>query len=109
MPDHAILLAGFSFGAYVALRAAQSLSIKQLITVAPPVNIFDFDDLQAPVAPWLVVQGRDDEIVDVAAVFQWLEGFANVECLSLDQAGHFFHGQLNLLQRQIMHYFAAND
>jgi alpha/beta superfamily hydrolase len=39
-PGRALVIAGFSFGAWVALRAAQQLPVARLITVAPPVGRF---------------------------------------------------------------------
>jgi alpha/beta superfamily hydrolase len=84
-PGRRLMLAGFSFGAFVAL----------LITVAPPVDRFDFSGLAAPRAPWLVVQGDADDIVDPQRVLEWVRGFTPAPHLVVvPGVGHFFHGHL---------------
>ena len=106
LPDHRLWLSGFSFGAYIALKAAQVLNPARLITVAPPVNIFDFSSLKAPDSPWLLVQGDADEIVDAQLVQQWALQFNQVDMINLHGAGHFFHGRLNELQKVISEHLA---
>lgn len=102
LPGYQLWLAGFSFGAYICMKAAQTIRVDQLITVAPPVNIFDFSKLLAPASPWLVIQGDADEIVDVQQVNNWLKSFESVELAMLEGAGHFFHARLNDLQKTIL-------
>jgi uncharacterized protein len=62
-PDRPLWLGGFSFGGYVALRAAERWPLRQLITVAPSVNLFARDPLPEVRCDWLLVQGDQDEIV----------------------------------------------
>jgi hypothetical protein len=90
---------GFSFGSYVALRLAAMRDAKLLVTVAPPVQRFDFSRLVAPRCPWLVVQGDADEFVDHETVLGWtrsLEPAPDVRILA--GAEHFFHGRLTELR-----------
>lgn len=93
-------IAGFSFGSFVALRAAQSAAPGLLVTVAPPVGRWDFTGLVAPAAPWLIVQGDRDELVDVEAVRGFVRSFAprppSLEVMT--GAEHFFHGRLHELR-----------
>src|SRR5678816_1332155 len=50
-------LAGFSFGAAVALQAAPRLAPERLVTVAPPVARLGLDGMPPrPAADWLIVQ-----------------------------------------------------
>ena len=92
-------LAGFSFGAYISLQVAHEYPIEQLITVAPPINFFSFDDLSAPACPWLLVQGEADEIVPAGRVLAWAaEQQPLPAILRMPGVGHFFHGQLNALR-----------
>lgn len=98
-PGSRIWLAGFSFGAYVALRAVQQRSVAQLVTVAPPVGNFDFSAIKQVSCPWLVIQGDRDEIVDPEGVYAWLQQFSPPpQLIRFPQTGHFFHGQLGELQ-----------
>ena len=50
-PAAQLLIAGFSFGAYVATQLATQLPVRQLITIAPPVQRFDFSTLAVPQCP----------------------------------------------------------
>ena len=98
-PGAPIWLAGFSFGAYVALRAAATAQVYGLITLAPAVHLYDFSTLTLPQCPWLLIQGEADEVVPVEAVHDWLSGIApQPQTLFLPDVGHFFHGHLNDLR-----------
>ena len=101
-PHDALWLAGFSFGSYVALRAAERLSLKQLIKIAPAVTMRNFAQLRAPGCPWLVIQGEADEVVDPAAVYAYVAIHDPAPTLvRMPEAGHFFHRRLIEL-RQIV-------
>lgn len=94
-PAHRLWLAGFSFGAYVSLRAAGELQPAVLISIAPPAGRWDFAGIDLPTMPWLVIQGEDDEIVDPQAVYAWLENTnAQAELVKMPDTSHFFHRKL---------------
>lgn len=94
-PGMPLWLAGFSFGAYIALRAAARTPVSGLITVAPAVHLYDFAALTMPQCPWLLIQGEADEIVPVESVRDWLSGVRPPpQTLFLPGVGHFFHGRL---------------
>ncbi|WP_337243370.1 alpha/beta fold hydrolase [Luteimonas sp. gir] len=94
-PGDALWLAGFSFGAYVSLRASADLKPDLLISVAPPAGRWDFDRIVLPDCPWLVIQGEADEIVDPEAVYRWLEERdAQAELVRMPDTGHFFHRRM---------------
>lgn len=98
-PDLPLWLGGFSFGSYVALRGAARLAPALLVTVAPPVGRWDFSAIAAPICPWLVVQGSEDELVPAAGVVAWAQALQPaVRIAMLDGATHFFHGRLHELQ-----------
>ena len=102
-PDRDLVLAGFSFGAYIALRLAQRRQAHRLITVAPPVQMFDFTTLRSPSCPWLVIQGDADDIVDAEDVKRWCETRDPVPRLAMmPGAGHFFHGRLKELRDTVV-------
>jgi len=94
-PDDAVWLAGFSFGAYVALRIAHEAGVAGLVTVAPAVHLYDFSAPIPPDCPWLLIQGEADEVVPVAEVRRWLSGLARPpQAVFLPGVGHFFHQRL---------------
>jgi alpha/beta superfamily hydrolase len=107
-PQDELWLAGFSFGAYVALRAAQQYPVARLVTVAPAVHLYDdLAGYQAPAIPWLLVQGAADEVVDPSAVLGWVESLAcRPEVVLLDGVGHFFHQCLPELQNVVAAHLA---
>lgn len=102
-------LAGFSFGAAVALQAAQAASPAALVTVAPPVGRIIVTPVLRPNCPWLVVQGDRDELVDVASVRRWVAGFdAPPTLVELAGAEHFFHGRLSELRDAVIAFLSGN-
>ena len=108
-PGDALWLAGFSFGSYVTLRAAQSLPLRQLISVAPPVSRWHFTTLLAPACPWLVIQGETDELVDPAAVYAFVAAQEHPPTLvRMPDTGHFFHRRLMDLRGAIKNAVRTN-
>jgi alpha/beta superfamily hydrolase len=93
--DMPVILAGFSFGSFVALKAAIKTQTKALITVAPPVRMFDFENLQAIDCPWLLIQGDEDEVVDINSVINWVRTLQRPPQMEIiNDCSHFFHGKL---------------
>lgn len=109
-PRLPLYVAGFSFGAMVALRAAGARAAAGrpaagLVTVAPAVDRFDFD-FHHPSCPWLVVQGEDDDVVAADAVRRWCGRIEPAPSLELwSGTGHYFHGRLNDLARAVAEHF----
>lgn len=102
-PGRRLILAGFSFGAFVALRLALAREMARLITVAPPVGRFDFSELRAPACPWLVVQGDADDVVDPSTVIAWvMRQDPKPELRVVPGVGHFFHGHLAELRDAVI-------
>jgi len=97
-------LAGFSFGAYVAIRLAASAGselprIGRLVSVAPPVQRFALPASLQIDCPWLIVQGDQDDLVDVHAVRRWsAERVPAPRLVVLAGVDHFFHGRLHELK-----------
>ena len=88
-------LAGFSFGSFVSAISAQELKAAQLISIAPAVTRFDFNQHAKPTCPWTIVMGDADEVVEPQAVFDWAKTLpSNAQLLKMAGAGHFFHGRL---------------
>jgi alpha/beta superfamily hydrolase len=110
-PGRRLVIAGFSFGAYVAMRLAQLKEAANLITISPPVAMFDFSGMRVS-CPWLVVQGDADDVVDPRAVIDWVSGYAGhahttreatlePRLVVMRGVGHFYHGRLKELQGTI--------
>lgn len=104
-PDAALWLAGFSFGSYVALRAAPVVQPALMLSIAPPVGrSWDFSQITPPNCPWLVIQGDADEIVDPQAVYAWVATLPDPpEVVRMPDTSHFFHRKLIDLRGAIRH------
>ncbi len=101
-PDQPLWLGGFSFGGYVALRAASQRPIARLITIAPAVSMFDTEPLQIPDCPWLLVQGDADDTVPHQKVLDWIATLDKPpRTIFLKGVEHFFHGQLVALRKTL--------
>lgn len=99
-PRDSLFLAGFSFGAYVALRAAAQRRPAHLLSIAPPVHMYDFAALPHPQCPWWVIQGEADEVVDAQAVTAWAATLDPApQLVRLPGVSHFFHQRLNDLRQ----------
>ncbi|HKQ31157.1 MAG TPA: alpha/beta fold hydrolase [Burkholderiales bacterium] len=103
-PNDQLWLAGFSFGGYVAARAAQQQPVSQLVTIAPAVNMYYFKSVQSPPnVPWLVIHGDADDLVPFAAIQEWVKRMQPPPTLViLKEAEHFFHGRLQDLRHVIV-------
>ncbi len=101
-PGAPLWLSGFSFGAYVVMRAHSRLGPQRLLLVAPPVSLFEFDSLPPVSVPWLIVQGGRDEIVKPLAVQEWVSRQPHPPLFRfMNDADHFFHGRMNRLRRAV--------
>ena len=96
------MLAGFSFGAYVASHAAQRLDDvrkpRRMVLVGPSTQ----RQAMAPVPPdTLVIHGETDDVVPLAATFDWARP-QSLPVIVFPGVGHFFHGQLGLLKNTVV-------
>ena len=99
---------GFSFGGFVAYRLATLRNASALVTVAPPVQRFDFTRLPVPGCPWYVAQGDADDLVDHERVLAWTRTVnPPPEVRILAGAEHFFHGRLTELRSLLGGWLAA--
>ena len=109
-PGLPLWLGGFSFGAYVALRAQTERPIERLVTVAPAVMRFAPAPVTPPTASWLLVQGDADDVVPPDEVLDWARGLSSPPRLAvLPGAGHFFHGRLNDLRAAVVGAFRSSE
>jgi hypothetical protein len=98
-PGRSLVVAGFSFGGYVAWRLALQRAARCLITVAPAIQLMEGAPSAAPPCPWVIVQGESDDVVDPAAVIGWVEELnPKPRLVLLPGVGHFFHGRLRELR-----------
>ena len=95
-----VLLAGFSFGAYVQTRVVRRLTAERLALIAPAVNRFD---AEAVPEDTLLVHGDADDVVPLAAVLAWARP-QSLPIVVIPGGEHFFHGRLGQLQKIVTHW-----
>jgi uncharacterized protein len=102
LPGLPLVLAGFSFGGFVAAQAASRLPIQEaaqrLVLVGPAVQNFTVPQVPGDT---LVVHGESDEVVPLSAVFDWARP-QHLPVTVIPGAVHFFHGQLAVLKQIVV-------
>ena len=109
-----VILAGFSFGAYVQAKVGQDLAelgapVKWLILVGTASGLIEgarHYQTGAVEPNTLVIHGSQDETVPLENVLKWAEPL-NVPVVLVPGADHFFHGKLNLLRDIILRAYRA--
>jgi alpha/beta superfamily hydrolase len=96
------MLAGFSFGAYVASQAAARLpddaKPQRMVLVGPSTQKQQMANVPADT---IVVHGEADDVVPLTATFDWARP-QSLPVIVLPGVGHFFHGQLTLLKNVLV-------
>jgi len=93
-----VLLAGFSFGSFVQTRVARRIVAERLVLIGPAVNRFAAETVADNT---LVIHGEHDDVVPLAAVFDWARP-QNLPVVVVPGGDHFFHGRLDLLARLVL-------
>ena len=91
------VLAGFSFGSFVAASAAEQLDPRYLVLIAPAVGRFPVGTVQKDT---LVIHGEEDDVVLLSDVFDWARP-QQLPVVVFPGTGHFFHGVLIELQNLV--------
>ncbi len=97
-----LVLAGFSFGAYVACLAASRLPLadkpQRMVLVGPSTQKQPMEPVPADT---LVIHGEADDVVPLSATLDWARPQA-LPVIVFPGVGHFFHGQLALLKTVVV-------
>ena len=98
-----LLVAGFSFGCWVGLRAGcEDARVEKLIGIGAPVNNSDFSYLRTCVKPKLFVHGSNDEHGDVEKVRQMAASLPGEnEVVVVEGVDHFFTGKIEELGKAV--------
>jgi len=105
-PGLPVILGGFSFGAFVALRVATiDDRVQAMIGLAVPARMFEGEYLQGSHKPKLIIQGTKDELAPYALASQWFEQVpAPKSLVAVQGAEHFFQGHLDEIQAIIVSF-----
>ena len=110
-PDGALAIAGFSFGAFVAINALQTLwdarEVRQIALVGASVARVVPPPLPADALErTLAVHGEADDTVALSALMDWARP-QSLPVTVVPGGGHFFHGQLPLLKNLVARHLRA--
>lgn len=103
-------LAGFSFGSFVAARAARTLAaqhepVRHLVLVGSAAGKWPMPPVRHDT---LVIHGERDETISLADVFDWARP-QELPVVVLPGADHFFHRRLGPLKQLVMRHVLAAD
>jgi alpha/beta superfamily hydrolase len=104
-----LLVAGFSFGCWVGLRAGcEDARVEKLIGIGAPVNSSDFSYLSKCAKPKLFVHGANDEFGDVERVRRMVASLPGENELTVvDGVDHFFTGRIEELGKAMRDWLEA--
>jgi alpha/beta superfamily hydrolase len=107
-PGATIWVAGFSFGAAVALRSGcADESVRALIAVGAPVSKYDLPEARSCAKPKLFVQGELDEFGSPGDLKRFVDSVqGRNELKIIDGADHFFEGHLPELYETVSSFIA---
>jgi hypothetical protein len=109
----ACYIAGFSFGAWIAMQLLMRRpEIGGFIAVAPPANIYDFSFLAPCPASGLVIHGSKDDVVPAEAVAKLVHKLSSQRDIQIDSrtiegASHFFYEHMDDLTDVLDEYVAG--
>ncbi len=108
-PGLPIWLAGFSFGAALAIRAAVKLDAAGLVSIASAAFRFADTEPVQPTCPWLIVHGEEDELADINETIEWVNSMEpGPELCVFPDTTHFFHGKLVKLREVVKSFVDKN-
>jgi alpha/beta superfamily hydrolase len=104
------VLAGFSFGGFVASRLAARAdaagdAFSLVVLVAPAVGRFEVGTVRPST---VVIHGEDDDVVPLRLVLDWARP-QELPVSLVPGTGHFFHGRLPVLARLVRRALASAD
>ncbi len=110
-PSGPLVLAGFSFGAFVTshvLASAQAhRDVRHVVLVGTAASRFQVATIAPELhARTLVVHGEADDTVPLASVMDWARP-QTLPVTVVPGGGHFFHGQLPLLRELVCRHLRA--
>ena len=112
--DLPVIVAGFSFGAFVATRVADTLAaqgrpVAGMVLVGLATGSIEGIRHYEP-GPVrddaLVIHGQDDEVVPLTSVLAWAAP-QHLAVSVIGDTGHFFHGKLHMLRVLVERWWRA--
>ncbi|KAF8818437.1 alpha/beta hydrolase [Rickettsia endosymbiont of Cardiosporidium cionae] len=102
-----VLIAGFSFGAWVAMQLIMRRpEIQHFIAIAPPVDKYDFTFLNPCPVSGLIIQGDLDSVVSENSVYNLSnklikQNNIDIEYRVIPGADHFFRNKIDIFNQEL--------
>ncbi|MEM7071653.1 MAG: alpha/beta hydrolase [Pseudomonadota bacterium] len=103
-------IAGFSFGAWIAMQVLMRRpDLQAFVAIAPPANLYDFSFLVPCPTSGLIVQGKEDKIVPAEVQGDLLNRLRNqrditIKYEEIEGADHFFSNRMVDLHQIVSAY-----
>jgi hypothetical protein len=107
-------IAGFSFGAWLALQLLMRRpEISSFVAISPPASLYDFSFLAPCPSSGLIIQGTEDKIVQEEIVTELVEKLnkqnsINIDYKKINGADHFYSKSLDDIHNKIKKYIEKN-
>jgi len=107
-------IAGFSFGAWLALQLLMRRpEISGFVAISPPASLYDFSFLAPCPSSGLIIQGTEDKIVQEEIVTELVEKLnkqnsINIDYKKINGADHFYSKSLDDIHNKIKKYIKKN-
>lgn len=108
-------VAGFSFGAWIAMQLLMRRpEIDGFVAVSPPANMYDFTFLAPCPVSGLFIQGDKDEIVTPSSVHTLAKTLTEQRNITITEkvvpgAGHFFEDDLKTVMTHTQNYISGTQ
>ncbi|MBF13220.1 MAG: alpha/beta hydrolase [Legionellales bacterium] len=99
-PGLPLIICGFSFGGYIAIKASLQLKTSLIIAIAPAIERYT-DCPNQVTAPLILVQGLRDDIISIQDVDAWFQQITQTKYKIEIDCGHFFHGKVIELREKL--------
>lgn len=106
-PGQPFILAGFSFGSYIATQLAKRLTneaLRGLLLISPPVKRehFSFQLLNSLNLPKAIIQGTQDDVCPHSDLLPQFDKWCEPKALFLtDKANHYYDKMMLVLTEQV--------
>lgn len=104
-PGVKLIAGGFSFGSWVSSRVGCERSdVSAIFLLGAPVNKYDLGYLRDCDKPLFFLQGENDEHGNIDKLSQLISNCRNAESMIVNDADHFFAGQLDLVEQAMQEW-----
>ncbi len=109
-----IWVAGFSFGAYIALQLMmRRLEVSRFISVGTPVTMFDIYFAYPATVDGMFIHGEKDEIISLKKADKAIKKIMrskdrDIKCEIIPDASHFFDNKLDVFEKTLKKYIVES-